>query len=320
MQRLLVLTDSLAVTAYAASQNRGEVALAVGAYSGALALLGQSDEGRSSLAWAAIAANAGACYRAMAEGARTPWERLQLLENSLAYTTQALAVRASSLPEGHESIGDTLSSLGGALRAASVPDLAGTAHVRGGGGAALAERVGRTAVSMLDAAAGAGRDSSMWATAASNLSLLLLQPLPQAVAAAAEVGGGGSSVRADDGVQEEEADEEEDGDDSGDIRVHATDPPQGAADKAQAEAEQWRATEAEGLLRQALSVRRKRLGKVHPDTIETMLLLSRAVLAAGAGSGSAEAEAASIRATADALFAQLQTMQQEDDHSQQGRV
>lgn len=288
-------------------QNRGEVALAVGSYSGALALLGQSPEGRSSLAWAAVAANTGACFRAMADGARTPWERLQLLENALAYGTEALAVRAAALPKGHAAIGDTLSSLGGALRAATEGDLGGD-----GSGVALSERVARLAVQVLETAPGAGRESTQWATAVSNLGLLLLQPLPPPITAAA------ASMNAEDEDEDEDGENDE-GAGTGALMTGAAVDNEAAA-TARASAEQWRATEAESLLRQALSVRRKFLGKSHPDTIETMILLSRAVVAAGNGSPSATAESASIRASADSLYEDLRIQQEEDNHRDMGRA
>ena len=157
------------------AQNRGEVALALDAYAGSLALLGQSQQGRQSPSWAAVAANVGACYRAMADGARSGWERLLLLENALAYLGEALAVREAVFPPGHAMLGETLSLLGGALRAASDSDIA---PAGGGGVLAVAERVARRAVVELADASSAGTESLQWATAAGNLAVLLLQDLP----------------------------------------------------------------------------------------------------------------------------------------------
>jgi len=253
---------------YRFPQNRGEVALAVGSYAGALALLGQSAEGRATPSWAAVAANVGACYRSMAEGARSGWERMLLLETGLAYLAESLAVRERCLDPQDPALGETLSLIGGAMRAASDEDIA----ARGGGDVlAAAERVARRAVAHL-ASAPAAHPTSV-ATASANLAVLLMQDLPTP-----------------DGA-----------------------PPSGDMAEALAAAQRSRSGEAEALLRDALTARRGHLGEIHPTTIETLLLLAQAVERAGATGASTEAEVATLRATADELYAELRDLQAEDE-------
>jgi tetratricopeptide (TPR) repeat protein len=155
-------------------KNRGEVALAVDAYGEALGLLhGEGGSGRGSLAWAAVASNMGACFRAMADGARTDWERMLLLENALVYLSEALQIRSSQLPPSDPCVGETLSLIGGSLRAVSLSEA---------GRLPLAERYARQAVASLDSSLkgkASPHTALLLATANANLAVLLLQPLPR---------------------------------------------------------------------------------------------------------------------------------------------